>query len=96
MAFAYFVMLPVGIPWLTQVMGIKTEIRPSSYEETQIVKNYAETLGVPFYYGEGDAVGLSKNRKKNLEEAARELRFHFSFLRQKQNMDITKLQSLII
>ncbi|MCS7247147.1 MAG: twin-arginine translocase subunit TatC [Anaerolineales bacterium] len=31
MAFAYFVLLPVGIPWLTQVMGIRTEVRPSSY-----------------------------------------------------------------
>jgi tRNA(Ile)-lysidine synthase len=61
-------------------IGVATfnhKIRPSSYEETQIVKNYAETLGVPFYYGEGDAVELSKKNKKNLEEAARELRFHF-------------------
>jgi sec-independent protein translocase protein TatC len=31
MAFSYFLMLPVGIPFLTHIMGMTTELRPSSY-----------------------------------------------------------------
>ncbi len=48
MAFAYFVMLPVGIPWLTQVMGIKTEIRPSSY--VSFVTTVLFWLGITFEF----------------------------------------------
>lgn len=31
MTFAYFVMLPVGVPFLISVLGIPAELRPSSY-----------------------------------------------------------------
>lgn len=31
MAFAYYVLLPAAIPFLTSVMGITTQVRPSSY-----------------------------------------------------------------
>ncbi|GAB4471975.1 MAG: twin-arginine translocase subunit TatC [Anaerolineales bacterium] len=48
MAFAYFVLLPVGIPWLTQVMGIRTEVRPSSY--VQFVTTVLFWLGLAFEF----------------------------------------------
>lgn len=31
MAFAYFVMLPAALPFLLNILGIQTEVRPSSY-----------------------------------------------------------------
>ncbi len=48
MAFAYFVLLPVGIPWLTQVMGIRTEVRPSSY--VQFVTTVLFWIGLTFEF----------------------------------------------
>lgn len=48
MAFAYFVLLPVGIPWLTQVMGIRTEVRPSSY--VQFVTTVLFWIGITFEF----------------------------------------------
>lgn len=48
MAFAYFVLLPVGIPWLTQVMGIRTEVRPSSY--VQFVTTVLFWIGLAFEF----------------------------------------------
>ncbi len=48
MAFAYFVLLPVGIPWLTQVMGIRTEVRPSSY--VQFVTSVLFWIGITFEF----------------------------------------------
>ncbi len=74
-------------------IGVATfnhKIRPTSYEDTQIVRSYCETLGIPFYYGEGDAIKYSKDNKKNLEEAARELRFNF-FLSLKNEYKFNKI-----
>jgi sec-independent protein translocase protein TatC len=48
MAFAYFILLPVGIPWLTQVMGIRTEVRPSSY--VQFVTTVLFWIGLAFEF----------------------------------------------
>lgn len=48
MAFAYFVLLPVGIPWLTTVMGIRTEVRPSSY--VQFVTTVLFWIGLAFEF----------------------------------------------
>lgn len=48
MAFAYFILLPVGIPWLTQVMGIRTEVRPSSY--VQFVTTVLFWIGMAFEF----------------------------------------------
>ncbi len=48
MAFAYFILLPVGIPWLTQVMGIRTEVRPSSY--VQFVTTVLFWIGLTFEF----------------------------------------------
>lgn len=48
MAFAYFILLPVGIPWLTQVMGIRTEVRPSNY--VQFVTTVLFWIGLAFEF----------------------------------------------
>ncbi len=48
MAFAYFILLPVGIPWLTTFMGMQTEIRPSSY--IQFVTTVLFWIGISFEF----------------------------------------------
>lgn len=48
MAFAYFILLPVGIPWLTTFMGMQTEIRPSSY--LQFVTTVLFWIGLSFEF----------------------------------------------
>lgn len=45
-AFAYFVLLPVAIPFLTSFMGIETEVRPANY--ISFVTNMLFWVGVVF------------------------------------------------
>ncbi len=45
-AFAYFVLLPVAIPFLTSFMGIETEVRPTNY--ISFVTNMLFWVGVVF------------------------------------------------
>jgi len=63
-------------------LGVATfnhKIRSESEKEVELVKNYADALGLPFFKGEGDAIAFSKETRKSLEDAARELRFNFLF-----------------
>lgn len=61
-------------------------IREESKEEAKLVKNYCEQLGIPFFYGEGDAIKEHMEKKKNLEDAARFLRLNFlSEVRERNN-----------
>ncbi len=48
MAFAYFVMLPTAIPFLTSILGIKTELRPSTY--FSFATNVMFFLGLAFEF----------------------------------------------
>ena len=48
MAFAYFVLLPVGIPWLVSFMGMPTDLRPYSY--VQFVTTIIFWIGVCFEF----------------------------------------------
>lgn len=52
-------------------------IRSESKEEIDLVRQFAKSLRVPFYFGEGDALKVQKETKRNLEDVARELRFNF-------------------
>ncbi len=45
-AFAYFILLPVAIPFLTSFMGIETEVRPANY--ISFVTNMLFWVGVVF------------------------------------------------
>jgi len=66
--------------------GIRTE----GHEEVALVKQFAESLGEPFFYGEGDALKVQKETKRNLEDVARELRFNF-LNRIKENEHFNKI-----
>lgn len=48
MAFAYYVMLPTAIPFLTNFMGMVTELRPSSY--VKFVTGVMFWIGVAFEF----------------------------------------------
>ncbi len=48
MAFAYFVMLPTAIPFLTSILGIKTQLRPSTY--FNFATNVMFFLGLAFEF----------------------------------------------
>jgi sec-independent protein translocase protein TatC len=48
MAFAYFVMLPTAIPFLTSILGIKTQLRPSTY--FSFATNVMFFLGLAFEF----------------------------------------------
>jgi sec-independent protein translocase protein TatC len=48
MAFAYYVMLPTAIPFLTNFMGMTTELRPSSY--VKFVTGVMFWIGVSFEF----------------------------------------------
>ncbi len=48
MAFAYFVMMPAAIPFLLNVMGITTQVRPSSY--ISFVTSMIFWLGLAFEF----------------------------------------------
>ncbi len=48
MAFAYYVMLPTAIPFLTNFMGMTTELRPSSY--VKFVTGVMFWIGVAFEF----------------------------------------------
>jgi sec-independent protein translocase protein TatC len=48
MAFAYFIMLPVALPFLFNFMGLQTEARPSSY--FNFVTNIMFWLGLTFEF----------------------------------------------
>ncbi len=48
MAFAYYVMLPTAIPFLTNFMGMNTELRPSSY--VKFVTGVMFWIGIAFEF----------------------------------------------
>jgi sec-independent protein translocase protein TatC len=48
MAFAYFVMLPVGVPFLINILGMPAELRPSSY--IKFVTSVMFWLGATFEF----------------------------------------------
>ncbi len=48
LAFAYFVMLPTAIPFLTSILGIKTQLRPSTY--FNFATNVMFFLGLAFEF----------------------------------------------
>jgi sec-independent protein translocase protein TatC len=47
-AFAYFVLLPVAVPYLTNFMGMTTDVRPSSY--IGFVTNILFWIGISFEF----------------------------------------------
>lgn len=48
MAFAYYVMLPTGIPFLTSILGIEMQLRPSTYYS--FATNVMFWLGIAFEF----------------------------------------------
>ena len=65
--------------YLVIAAHVNHELRPEADQEADMVKEFAESLGVPFYGTNIDVKGFASTKKISIEESARILRYHFLF-----------------
>lgn len=68
-----------ALNWKMAIVYFDHQLRSQASLEKTFVKQMAEQYAVPFYSGKGDITAIARQKKKSLEEAAREERYHFLF-----------------
>lgn len=59
------------------VAHLNHSLRVEADEEEGLVKNLCQDLGIPFYASKVDVAKKAESEKKSIEEAGREVRYHF-------------------
>lgn len=54
-------------------------LRPNANNDASVVKDFSESIGVEYFYGEGSVSDHANSQSISIEEAARELRYRFLF-----------------